>query len=191
MRDVGFLGDVGGESKLRESGELAVRAGAVFGACDGDMLMEVRSRLGLSGLVRGEALGETEGEMGVRSVGGRGDSGTFHKLASSGKSSSKSSYSSSSSFVVFLFGCHEPRLTGGVFMFWGARPGLLSDGGPGIGLGNEGIVFGEGDRERFRLLIAVIAKDGVDGLLIPLLGNGPNPLGRLSEFVATCPFVGP
>jgi hypothetical protein len=46
-----------------------------------------------------------------RSRGGRGDRGTFHKLASSGKSSSESWYSSSSSFTDFRTGagCKEPR----------------------------------------------------------------------------------
>ena len=65
-----------------------------------------------SGLVFADGAGEVPGEIAERSVGGRGDSGTFHKLASSGKSSSKSLYSSSSSWMDFLLGCHDPRLAG-------------------------------------------------------------------------------
>ncbi len=45
-------------------------------------------------------------------VDGRGERGTFHRLASSGSSSSRSSYSFSSSFDVFRLGAHEPLLTG-------------------------------------------------------------------------------
>lgn len=41
---------------------------------------------------------------------GRGESGTFHRLASSGRSSSLSSYSSSNSLAVLRLGCHEPLL---------------------------------------------------------------------------------
>ena len=49
----------------------------------------------------------------ARSDGRRGDIGTFHKLASSGNSSSESWYSSSSSWIDLRLGCHEPRLEGG------------------------------------------------------------------------------
>lgn len=55
------------------------------------------------------------GETMFSLLGGRGESGTFHIIASSGRSSSKSSYSFSSSFAVFRVGCHEPLLTGAVF----------------------------------------------------------------------------
>lgn len=37
----------------------------------------------------------------------KGETGTFHRLASSGNSSSESWYSSSSSCMVFLWGCQE------------------------------------------------------------------------------------
>lgn len=92
--------------------------------------IEVRSGLERSGLVDGEIMGDDAGggvaarsvdgrggsktgENGtVRSLGRRGDRGTFHRLASSGKSSSMSSYSASSSLTGFLLGCHDPLLTG-------------------------------------------------------------------------------
>ncbi len=156
------------------------------------MPREVRKGLGRSGLVRGEALGDTEGDIVVLSVGSRGESGTFHKLASSGRSSSRSSYSSSSSFIDLRLGCHEPRLVGSCLMSReGARPGLLGDDGLGMGLGTGESVFGDGDRERLWLLIAVIANDGVDGLLNPRLGPELFPLGRISECGGPCPLIGP
>ena len=49
----------------------------------------------------------------ARAVGGRGDMGTFHRLASSGNSSSESWYSASNSLIVFREGCHDPRRLGG------------------------------------------------------------------------------
>jgi len=39
------------------------------------------------------------------------------------------------------------------------------------------------------LLMAVIANDGVEGLLRLLLIGGPIPLGRLSECATLCPFI--
>jgi len=45
-----------------------------------------------------------------RSWGGRGDTGTFHRCASSGRSSSESWYSSSNSLMVLRVGCQEPLL---------------------------------------------------------------------------------
>lgn len=44
------------------------------------------------------------------SVGGLGDMGTFHKLASSGRSSSESWYSSSNSFTDLRIGFHDAVL---------------------------------------------------------------------------------
>lgn len=44
------------------------------------------------------------------SVGGLGDIGTFHRLASSGRSSSESWYSSSNSLTVLRFGFHDVAL---------------------------------------------------------------------------------
>lgn len=158
-----------------------------------DTPKDVRRGLGRSGLVRGDGRGDTEGDMVARSFGGRGESGTFHKLASSGRSSSRSSYSSSSSLIDFRLGCHEPLLTGGCFIFWEEARlwGLLGDDGLGMGLGNGERVLGDGERERLQLLIAVIANDGVEGLLNPRLGPGPFPLGKISEWVGPWPFMGP
>lgn len=48
--------------------------------------------------------------------GGRGDKGTFHKLASSSNSSSRSSNSFSSSFAVFLLGVQELLRIGADFI---------------------------------------------------------------------------
>lgn len=174
-KDLFFSGDAGGESRLRDNGELTFNGGAVLGPCEDGKPIGVRKERGRSGLVLGEAFGDTDGDTGVRSVGGLGDSGTFHRLASSGKSSSKSSYSASSSFIDLRLGCQEPRLTGRALLFIGARPGLFGDLGLGIGLARGVVVFGDGDRERLRLLIAVIAKEGVDGLLSPRLDPGPLP----------------
>ena len=155
--------------------------GAVIGDLKLEEPNEARRELGRSGLVLGEPFGEIEGEIGLRSIGGRGERGTFHKLASSGRSSSKSSYSASISLIDFRLGCHEPLLIGKFLTFdEGAKPGLLGDAGPRIGLEGDK-VFGDGDLERFRLLIAVIANDGVEGLLKPLLIGGPNPFDRLSD----------
>jgi len=146
---LGFLGDAGGESRLWDRGDLALRAGGVIGAFVMDAPNEVRRELGRSGLVRGEVEGEMEGDIGVRSIGGRGERGTFHKLASSGRSSSKSSYSASISLIDFRLGCHEPRLTGRFFKFGeGPKPGLFGDPGLGIGLDDGYSVFGDGDRDR-------------------------------------------
>ena len=128
-------------------------------------------------------------DIGDLSVGGRGESGTFHKLASSGRSSSKSSYSASNSLIDFRLGCHEPRLTGGFFIGMGAEPGLIGRAGPVICRSIGGTLFGDGERDRLRLLMAVMASDGVDGLRKPLLG--PAPFGRLSECVGPWLFIGP
>ncbi len=147
--------------------------------------------LGRSGLVQGDIVGELEADIGLLSVGGRGESGTFHRLASSGRSSSQSLYSASNSFIDFRLGCHEPRLIGGFFNGIGAGPGLVGLTGLDMRLDTGGAVLGdlgEGDRERLRLLMAVIASDGVDGLRKPLLADGP--LGKLSECVALWPLIG-
>lgn len=138
---------------MPDSGKLAVSTGAVFGGMF-DIPRPVRKGLGRSGLVAAEALGEFVADIEVLSVGGRGESGTFHKLASSGRSSSRSSYSASSSFIDFRLGCHEPRLTGGFFICIGADTGLIGDTGPFIGRSIEEAVCGDGDRDRLRLLIA-------------------------------------
>ena len=120
----GFFGDIGGEDGLPESGELAVRGGAVLGGGRVDTPSPARKGLFRSGLVQGEGLGELEADSEVLSVGGRGEIGTFHKLASSGKSSSSSLYSASSSLMDFLLGCQDPRLIGGFFMAIGAESPL-------------------------------------------------------------------
>ena len=146
--------------------------------------------LGRSGLVQGDILGELEADIGLLSVGGRGESGTFHRLASSGRSSSQSLYSASSSFIDFRLGCHEPRLVGGFFKGIGVGAGLVGWTGLDMRLETDGAVFGElgeGERDRLRLLMAVIASDGVDGLRKPLLTGAP--FGRLSECAAPWPFT--
>lgn len=125
-------------------------------------------------------LGEFEADTDVvRSVGGRGESGTFHKLASSGRSSSESLYSASSSLVVFRLGCQDPRLACGFIAFIGAKLGLRGAAGSDMGLGFGQTPLGDGLRDRLQLLMAVIASDGVEGLLKPFLG-GPGS-GRLAE----------
>ena len=155
------------------------------------MPKEVWSGLGRSGLVPGEIFGETEADIGVLSVGGRGESGMFHKLASSGRSSSESLYSSSSSLIDFRLGCHDPLLLFGLLIETGASPGLRGAAGFGRGLltmGDDDEGLGDGDLDLLRLLMAVIANEGVDGLLKPLLG--PPPFGRQSECAVTWPFGG-
>lgn len=127
--------------------------------------MAVRRGLGLSGLAQGESCGDVILEIDVLSGGGRGESGTFHKLASSGRSSSASLYSASSSFTVFLFGCHDPRRMGGRFNSTGASPGLRDVLGPGSSLGSGEGGLGDGERERLELLIAVMASEGVEAFL--------------------------
>ena len=130
--------------------------------------------------MHGEILGEFEADMDVvRSVGGRGESGTFHRLASSGRSSSESLYSASSSFIDFLLGCQEPRLACGFIAFIGAKLGLRGAAGFDMGLGTGWTPLGDGLRDRLRLVMAVIASDGVEGLLKPLLGDPGS--GRLAE----------
>ena len=124
-RVIGFLGEDGGEIILPASGELAVKTGAVFGVCTEDSREIVLKEARRSGLVHGEIFGEFEADMDVvRSVGGLGESGTFHRLASSGRSSSESLYSASSSFIDFRLGCQEPRLACGFIAFTGAKVGL-------------------------------------------------------------------
>ena len=114
--------------------------------------VEVRKGLGLSGLPPGEILGERTGEReATLSAGGRGDKGTFQRLASSGRSSpSSSSHSASSSFTDFLLGCQEPRLMGteGGLFVEEEEEGLLGGWGFAKGLCNGGLLHGEGDLER-------------------------------------------
>ena len=175
-----FLGEAAGEVVLPANGELAIRTGAVLGTCAEESRREVGRGVNRSGLVHGEFLGEFEADMdGVRSVGGLGESGTFHKLASSGRSSSESLYSASSSFIDFRLGCQEPRLACGFIAFIGTKLGRrgAAELDPFVGAGEAPL--GDGLRDRLRLLMAVIAKDGVEGLVKALLG-GPG-IGRLAE----------
>ena len=111
--------------------------------------MEVLSGLERSGLVPGEIRGEVAGEVGLaRSLGGRGDRGTFHRLASSGRSSSTSSHSASSSLIDFLLGCHDPLLTGICGIVAGVGPSRRGDLGLGKALGGDCVgEMGEGDRD--------------------------------------------
>ena len=146
--------------------------------------MELRNRLGRSGLTPGDVLGDTAADIGPLSEGGRGESGTFHKLASSGRSSSESLYSASSSCIDFRLGCHDPRLACMLFIGTGTSPGRRGAARSGIGLSDDGacpLGLGDGERDLLRLLMAVMAKEGEDGLLMPLLT--PPPLGRLSECI--------
>lgn len=122
-----------------------------------------------------------------RSWGGRGETGTFHKCASSGKSSSESWYSSSNSLIVLRLGCQEPLLLGRPFLELGDSP----DRGCGVPLGNDDVAIpgiadgceGDGERERYRFL-EESESDGVDGLVNPLFV--PTPLGRVNGSVVWC-----
>ncbi len=80
----------------------------------------------------------------------RGERGTFHRLASSGSSSSRSSYSFSSSFAVFRFGAHEPLLTGADFSggFTACQSGARLMVALLGSIGGNGGADGEGDRDR-------------------------------------------
>lgn len=97
----------------------------------------------------------------------RGKRGTFHRLASSGSSSSRSSYSFSNSFAVFRLGAHEPLLrraefSGGFTAFQsGARQMVALLGSMG---GSDG-ADGEGDRDRLWLLIALLANEVLEEVL--------------------------
>lgn len=146
------------------------------------LLVGERHELALSGLVLGEPLAEFTADSGVLSGPGRGESGTFHKLASSGRSSSKSSYSSSSSFTDFLLGCQDPLLTGALFISgdkdWGRGDKRGGAGWSKVGLA---VCEGDGDRDRLKLLIAVIANDGAEGLVNPLFEVCPR--GKMREFM--------
>ena len=124
-----------------------------------------------SGLVFVDGAGDAFGVLPERSVGGRGERGTFHRLASSGKSSSSSLYSSSSSLIDFLLGCHDPRLMG-AFLTADAITGPCNVAGRcrGCSEADRGDgCDGDGERERLRLLMACCANEGDEGLLCPLL----------------------
>ena len=71
----------------------------------------------------------------------------------------------------------------------GARPGRRGDRGLGIGLCNGGDGFGDGDRERLQLLMAVMAREGVEAFRYPLRKR-PG-LGKLSECVGEWPLATP
>lgn len=146
-------------------------------------MSDVLSGLSRSGLAAGEGFGDAEADNAILSVGGRGDRGTFQRLASSGRSSSPSFsvYSASSSLIDFLLGCHDVLLLGVWWMSIGARPGRRGDRGLGIGLCNGEDGFGDGDRERLQLLMAVMAREGVEAFRYPLRKR-PG-LGKLSECV--------
>jgi hypothetical protein len=90
-------------------------------------------RCGL-GVVDREGWGEGRGDN--RICPGIGDIGTFSKIASSGTSSSKSSYSASNCLTDFRPGCHDFRLVNG--------PALLGRGEAGspdnLGVDREAII---------------------------------------------------
>lgn len=155
------------------------------------MLGDVLSGLIRSGLAHGEGLGDVEADSGILSVGGRGDRGTFQRLASSGRSSSPSSsvYSASSSLIDFLLGCHDVLLFAGCCRSVGGSPGRRGDKGLGIGLCSGEVGLGDGDLERLQLLIAVMAREGVEAFRYP---RRKRPgLGKLSECVGGRPLVPP
>ena len=141
-------------------------------------LIEALKRIDLSGLVPGEAFTEAALDVVLYRL---GDSGTFHRLASSGKSSSESRYSSSSSLAVFRLGCHEPLrledlLTESEVL--GRKPGV----GIVVDLGEIGIAWrflGDGERDWLPLRNAVLAKEEDDGLFAPPLV--PWLFGRFRE----------
>lgn len=104
-------------------------------------------------------------------IGGRGESGTFHKFASSGRSSSVSSYSSSSSFAVFRLGCHEPLLDGTGLISGETACREAASGADSGDAKDNGVADGEGERERLWLLIALLANlEEVENFLVTLLG---------------------
>jgi hypothetical protein len=88
---------------VRVTGDLWGSVSGAVIACERGMGLGPLSR---SGLPRWLDLGE------IRSSGGRGDMGTFQRLASSGRSSSESWYSASSSCIDLRLGCHELRRAG-------------------------------------------------------------------------------
>lgn len=93
--------------------------------------------------------------------------GTFHKLASSGRSSSESWYSSSNSLTDLRVGCHDPR-----------RPPFRAERGErasvlllGDGDSIDAGLLGDGERDRRRPEDR-IGSEGTEGLvksLRPLL----------------------
>ena len=82
----------------------------------------------------------------------------------------------------FLLGCQDPRLSGiCCTVFAGESGGRRGEIGVGSGFcTGEAADLGDGDRDRLQLLIAVIARDGVEAFLKPLrIGL---TFGRLSEW---------
>ena len=82
-----------------------------------------------------EALAEDAAEDAVRYR--PGERGTFHRLASSGRSSSESSYCCSISFAVFLGRFIDP-LPPCVLLDPGEVPNLIADDAPAIDMGEDG-----------------------------------------------------
>ena len=151
------------------------------------LLREELRGLRRSGLASADAQADGVGEIAVLSGAGRGDSGTFHKLASSGRSSSESFISSSNSLMDFRLGCQEPLLPG-PFPSIGDIPRCCVEMGFGIGRGCVGLrrgCEGDGDRDRVRLLIAVMANVGLEGLRDPLLV--PLLFGKLRDCAGPLP----
>jgi hypothetical protein len=104
----------------------------------------------------------------ARGCPGMGVNGTFSRMASSGTSSSKSSYSASSCLTVFLPGCHELRLTNRPLSYETFGVGKSGDSGDDIRP-----LAGEGDRDES--LRPVAMKDDDEGLVNPL--RMPRPCG--------------
>lgn len=123
----------------------------------------------------------------TRAVGGRGETGTFQRLVSSGSSSSDSWYSASNSLIVFREGCQDPRLLGG-------PAGLLD--GPDLTLKPVAMkdadagCFGDGDEDLVRGWQPgmAIGRVAVDGAVKPLL-NPPSFAPPLPVGPELLPFV--
>jgi hypothetical protein len=135
--------------------------------------------LGPSGLFR-SGLTDTE-----RSCGGRGETGTLYRYASSGKSSSESWYSSSSSLIVLRLGCHELLLLVG-FIEFGDSPDRRWDVPFGNDVDEPGTAdgcAGDGDRDRCRGF-EDSDSEGVEGLANPLFD--PTLFGGFNPSLVRC-----
>ena len=131
------------------------------------------------------------GDVGVFVMEARGEIGTLNRLASSGRCSSKSSYSSSSSCIDFLLLWDDARrseegLGGHVRTFdTGVCPF-------DIDLGREVLIMclsGEGGRVRPVRLASLIESDGVDEFIRPRLGREVACIGCLPTRMS--PFISP
>lgn len=116
----------------------------------------------------------------ARGCPGIGVIGTFSNIASSGTSSSKSSYSASSSFTVFFPGCHDGRRAKDPLRFVVLLVGVMSlaDLGALCMPFDRKPLLGDGDRDDV-LARVCMKNDGEDGLEKPL--RMPRPIGKFAE----------